>query len=87
MKYLAFDGKVFDYESECVQYEKINKLLVAEQKLQNHINENIGTTDCSGDGFSIIEPENVFSYILQHFDVISDLVKLIRHENSDSCEE
>lgn len=87
MKYLAFDGKVFDDESDCIQYEKNNAQFIIEQKLQTHINENMCTTYCSDAGFSIIEPENVFSYILRHFDVISDLVKLIRHENSDPCEE
>jgi hypothetical protein len=86
MKYLSFDGKVFDDAADCILYEKNNKLISYKVSFDNHINENICTTYCDDAGFSIIEPENVMNYILGNFDVISDFVNKIEKVDCNADE-
>lgn len=75
IEYIADDGMVFLTEQECIVYERDE---LSMRKLHEYVEKHIETSYCDDAGFSIIMPENVVWFIINHYDVINDMVKRCR---------
>lgn len=72
IEYIADDGMVFLTEQECIVYERDDLAL---GQLRDYVEKHIQEEYCDDAGFSIIMPENVVWFIINHYDAINDMVK------------
>lgn len=72
IEYIADDGMVFLTEQECIVYERDD---LARGQLLDYVEKNIQEEYCDDAGFSIIMPENVVWFIINHYELIKDMVQ------------
>ena len=75
IEYIADDGMVFLTEQECIVYERDE---LATNKLLEYVEKHIRQEYCNDAGFSIIMPDNVVEFIVNHYEAIKDMVQRCR---------